>query len=68
MGPATRLPRLGLNGLEASVGYKLSDSASFSTGWQHLTYSRDSGLFFNGTRQLKQDAVYLHLTLKTSDQ
>jgi hypothetical protein len=62
------LPRLGLNGLETSLGYKISDSASFSTGWQRLTYSRGSGLFFNGARELKLDAVFLHLTLKTSDQ
>jgi len=60
------LPRLGLNGLQTSLGYRISASASFSTGWQHLTYSRGSGLFFNGTPQLKLDAVYLHLHLKTS--
>ena len=46
----------------------MDDSASLSTGWQHMTYSRGSGLFFNGTRQLKLDAVYLHLNLKTSDE
>ena len=62
------LPRLGLNGLQTSLGYRISDSASFSTGWQHLTYSRGSGLFFNGAPQLKLDAVYLHLNLKTSEQ
>jgi len=64
----TSLPRLGLNGLEASLGYRVSDSISFSTGWQHLTYSRGSGLFFNGAPQLKMDAVYLHLNLRTSEQ
>jgi hypothetical protein len=62
------LPRLGLNGLEASLGYKISDSIGFSTGWQHLTYSRGSELFFNGAPQLKMDAVYFHLNLKTSEQ
>jgi Gram-negative porin len=62
------LPRLGLNGLEASMGYRISDSISFSAGWQHLAYSRGSGLFFNGAPQLRMDAVYLHLNLKTSDQ
>jgi predicted porin len=62
------LPRLGLNGLETSLGYRISDSVHVSTGWQHLTYSRGSGLFFDGTPQLKLDAVYLHLNLKTSDQ
>jgi hypothetical protein len=62
------LPRLGLNGLEASLGYRISDSIHVSSGWQHQTYSRNSGLFFNGAPQLKMDAVYLHLNLKTSEQ
>ena len=60
------LPRLGLNGWEASLGYKLSDSISASTGWQHLVYSRSAGVFFNGAPQLKLEAVFLHLNLKTS--
>jgi hypothetical protein len=62
------LPRLALNGLEASLGYAVSSSASISSGWQHLTYGRSSGLFFNGAPQLKLNAVYLHVNLKTSDQ
>jgi hypothetical protein len=62
------LPRLGLNGWEASLGYKLSDSVSVSSGWQHLAYSRSAGVFFNGAPQLKLEAVYLHLNLKTSEQ
>jgi hypothetical protein len=60
--------RLGLNGLEASLGYRVSDSIQVSTGWQHQSYSRSSGLFFNGAPQLKLDAVYVHLNLKTSEQ
>jgi hypothetical protein len=62
------LPRLGLNGLETSVGYRLSDSIQISAGWQRQNYSRSSGLFFNGAPQLKLDAIYLHLNLKTSEQ
>ena len=62
------LPRLGQNGLEASLGYRVSDSIAVSTGWQHLTYSRSTGVFFNGAPQLKLEAVYLHLNLKTSEQ
>src|SRR6185312_13608902 len=62
------LPRLGLNGLEASVGHRISDSISLSAGWQHLAYSRSSGVFFNGAPRLKLEAVYLHLNLKTSEQ
>ncbi len=64
----TSLPRLGLNGLQASIGYKISDSIQLSTGWQHQSYSRSSGVFFSGTPQLKMDAVYLHLKLKTSEE
>jgi hypothetical protein len=60
------LPRLGLTGWEASLGYKLSDSMSVSSGWQHLAYSRSAGVFFNGAPQLKLEAVFLHLNLKTS--
>jgi hypothetical protein len=62
------LPRLGLNGLEASLGYRVSDSMNVSTGWQHMSYTRNVGLFFNGAPQLKLDAVYIHLNLKTSEQ
>jgi hypothetical protein len=62
------LPRLGLNGLEASVGYRASDSIQISAGWQHQTYSRGNGSFFNGAPQLKLDAIFLHLNLKTSEQ
>lgn len=60
------LPRLGLNGTQASLGYKLSPSVRLSGGWQHLSYGRSSGAFFNGARQLKMDSVYLHLNLHTS--
>ena len=62
------LPRLGLNGLQASIGYKISDSIQVSTGWQHQSYSRSSGAFFNGAPQLKMDAIYLHVKLNTSEE
>ncbi len=62
------LPRLGLNGLEVSFGHRISDSIALSAGWQHLAYSRSSGLFFNGAPRLKLEAVYLHLNLRTSEQ
>lgn len=64
----SNLPRLGLNGLEASVGYRISDSIRVSSGWQHLSYSRSSGVFYNGAPQLKMDAVFFHLTLNTSQE
>ena len=62
------LPRLGLNGMEASLGYRVSDGMNVSTGWQHVSYTRNVGLFFNGAPQLKLDAVYINLNLKTSEQ
>jgi len=62
------LPRLGLNGTQASLGYLLSPSLRISGGWQHLSYGRSSGAFYNGAPQLKMDAVFLHLNLKTSEQ
>ena len=62
------LPRLGLNGTQISLGYKFSPGVSISTGYQHLTYGRSSGAFFDGSRQLKLDAVYLHLNLHTSQE
>jgi hypothetical protein len=64
----SNLPRLGLAGWEASIGYRISDSIRVSSGWQHLSYSRSAGTFFNGARQLKMDAIYLHLTLNTSEE
>ena len=62
------LPRLGLNGAQASLGYVFSPSLRLSGGWQHLTYGRNSGVFFNGASQLRMDAIYLHLNLKTSEE
>jgi Gram-negative porin len=67
-GAAGGQPGLGLNGLQASLGYAISDSFGVSSGWQHLTYTRTSGLFFDGAPQLKLDAVYLHINMKTSEQ
>jgi len=64
----SNLPRLGLTGLEASIGYNISDSIRVSSGWQHQSTSRSRGVFFNGAPQLKMDAVYLHLTLNTSQE
>ena len=67
-GAVAGLPRLGLNGAQASLGYKLSPSIDVSGGWQRQSYARSSGVFFNGLAQLKMDAVYLHLNLHTSEQ
>lgn len=67
-GAVAGLPRLGLNGAQASLGYTVSPSIDVSAGWQRQSYARSSGVFFNGTPQLKMDAIYLHLNLHTSEQ
>lgn len=60
------LPRLALNGYQASVGYALSSSIQITAGWQQLDYSRSSGIFFNAAPRIRMDAGFLHLSLKTS--
>lgn len=58
--------RLGLNGMEAELARTISDSALVSVGWQHLIYGRNAGTFYDGSRRLSLDAVFLHLSLRTS--
>lgn len=67
-GAVAGLPRLGLNGSQASLAYQISTSIQVSGGWQRQSYVRGSGVFFNGSPQLRMDAVYLHLNLKSSEQ
>jgi len=67
-GAAAGLPKVGLNGSQLSLGYRVSPSILVSTGWQHQGYSRDRGVFFNGAPRLKMDALFVHLALNTSEQ
>ena len=60
--------RLGLNGMEAQLARAISDSVLASVGWQHLNYGRDAGVFYDGSNRLSLDAVFLHLSLRTSSQ
>ena len=57
--------RLGLNGMEVEVARTVSDSVLASLGWQHLIYGRDTGAFYDGSRRLSLDALFLHLSLRT---
>jgi hypothetical protein len=59
-------PRLNLTGYQALLGYDFSNSIEISTGWQRLNYDRSSGVFYNALPRIGLDAVFLHLTLKTS--
>ena len=58
-------PRLTLNGTQISLAYELDRSVSISTGWQHLGYGRDAGVFYDGSQRLSLDALYVQLSLKT---
>lgn len=62
-GSPAGLPRLGLNGYQASVGYVLNTNWQITGGWQRLDYARNSGAFFNGGPRLDMDAGFLHLNL-----
>ena len=66
-GAVASAPHLGLTGYEAVLGYSFSNSIQPSIGWQHLTYQRSSGNFYNGAPRIGLDALFLHLNLKTSD-
>lgn len=60
------LPHLGLVGYQASAGYVLSDSIQITGGWQRIAEDRSMGTFYNGAPRIRLDAVFLHLSLKTS--
>jgi hypothetical protein len=60
------LPRLGLHGYQASVGYVVNSGMQLTAGWQRLTYNRSSGAFYNGGPRIAMDAAFLHLNLHTS--
>jgi hypothetical protein len=60
------LPRLGLNGAQASVRYAFDDSIAVSSGWQRLGYSRNAGTFFNGAPRLEMSAFFVKLYLTTT--
>jgi outer membrane protein OmpU len=55
------LPDLGLHDWEASIGYVLNSNMQLTAGWQQLNYSRNAGLFYNGSNRISMDAEFLHL-------
>lgn len=60
-------PRIGLDGLQASLGYQVSRSIHLSTGWQHQRYERASGTFFNGASHVTMDTLFLNVSLKDAE-
>ncbi len=59
------LPRIALNGTQASLRYVFDPSLAVSMGWQRLGYDRSAGLFFNGAPKLAMDALFVKLYLNT---
>lgn len=64
--PVAGLPRLGLNGTQASLRYEIDPGVALSAGWQRLGYSRDAGAFFNGAPRLEMSAAFLRFTFTTT--
>ncbi|HEY5237125.1 MAG TPA: porin [Rhizomicrobium sp.] len=60
-GTADGSPRLGVDGYETTIGYKINANLQLSGGWRHLSYRRDSGAFFNGDDRIGMDAEFIHL-------
>lgn len=61
------LPRMGVSGGQASLGYVLNGNMQLTGGWQRLSYARGAGLFYNGAARLSMDAAFLRLSLHTSE-
>jgi outer membrane protein OmpU len=60
-GTADGSPRLGVNGYETTIGYRINANLQLSGGWQRLNYRRDTGVFFNGDNRIGMDAEFIHL-------
>jgi porin-like protein len=58
------LPRLMETGYEPAVGYALSSNLQLAAGYQHADYSRSSGTFYNGKREVALDAGFLYFEFK----
>jgi len=54
-------PNLGVQGQSATVGYVLNSNIQLNVGWEHFTYRRNTGLFYNGAPRIGMDAGFLHL-------
>ena len=57
-------PVIGLKAWQASVGYAFDTNWQVTAGWQNLSYDRNSGAFYDGSRQIDMRAAFLHLKFK----
>ena len=60
----TLAPTIGVRGYGASLGYVINRNWQANFGWQQLRYSRDAGVFYDGSQRIRMDAVFFHLSLR----
>jgi hypothetical protein len=51
-----------ITGYQLSAGYKLNDNLQLTGGWQWYDYSRNAGVFYNGSTRLRMNAGFLLLS------
>ncbi len=56
-------PVIGVFGTQASLGYVINTNLQATFGWQELRYSRNAGVFYDGSQRIRMDAVFFHLNL-----
>lgn len=54
-------PDLSVHGASATIGYVLNSNIQLNLGWEHFTYKRDTGAFYDGSQNVSMDAGFLHL-------
>ncbi len=57
-------PVIGLKAWQTSVGYTFDTNWQVTAGWQNLSYDRNSGAFYDGSRAIDMHAAFLHLKFK----
>ena len=59
-------PVIGLKGWQFQLGYSIDSNWQLTTGWQDLTYDRDTGAFYDGSRRIGLSAAFLHVKFKVA--
>lgn len=58
------LPQLNETGYEASLSYQLNQQLQLTGGWQHMRFTRSSGIFYDGLSRAQGDAFFLHTAFR----
>src|SRR5258706_7217438 len=48
-----------ITGYQLSAGYKFNDNLQFTGGWQWYDYSRNAGVFYNGSPRVRMNSGFL---------